>query len=382
MRARIGERDRILVVRLSALGDVVHALPALDALRRARPHARIDWCVESASASLLEAHPQLDRVWPIDRKGLVRRARRHPVVAVRELLAFFRPIRAVRYDWAIDLQGNLRSAACALLSGARRRVGFAAPHTAEPAHAVYHRRIRPRTRSRHRVDKSLALLEALGIPTDGARARLGAGDAARARMAPFLATLPHAVPRVALHPGVSAFGAFKRWAPERFAALARALHARQRAHTVITWGPGERSLAERVAAAAGAAAARLAPPTTSLQDLLALFEAMDLVLGCDTGPIHVAAALGVPTLALFGPKDPRVHGPIDARTGRPASTLWRGLDCSPCTLRRCPHAMCMHLIKTEQVARACSRLLHRTATVANRPSAAQAPTPTRRPAKM
>ncbi|RME72372.1 MAG: lipopolysaccharide heptosyltransferase family protein [Planctomycetota bacterium] len=368
MRPSVHSPQRILIVRLSALGDVVHALPVLDALRTAFPRARIDWWIEHRFASLLEPHPQIDHVWRWRRErgrglgGVLRDA--------HALLRCAGAIRRVRYDWAIDVQGNLRSGLCTLLSGARWRVGFAHGDTTEPAHAFYDRRVRgPRGRV-HRVRKNLALLEALGIPVASARPQLAASDTARQRMRTALG--PHAErPFVALHPGVSRFGAFKRWAPERFAALATALHRERGLPSLVTWGPGERAVAERVCALAPRAA-RLAPATGSLDELMALYERARLVIGVDTGPLQVAAALGTPTLTLFGPKDPHVHGPWDARRNAPAPFVWLGVPCSPCTRRRCAHRSCMRYLELRDVLPRALALLD-TPPAVNRPAAAADP---------
>jgi lipopolysaccharide heptosyltransferase I len=353
---RVRPDAKILIVRLSALGDIVHTLPALDALRRALPRAHIAWLVEVASATLLEAHPQLDRLWVLDRKRAQRELFARPVATARRLGALASEIRAQRYDWVLDFQGNMRSAVCSVASGARRRVGFAAGHTPEMSYVFYHDKVTPPPGRYHRVRRNLSLVESLGVDTAGARARLGASAEARGAMAPFFASLPPG-PRVAIHPGVSAFGAFKLWEPERFAEVAARLHAEHGAVAVVTWGPGERALAEAVVRCAGADVALLAPQTRSLQELMALYEGVELVIGSDTGPVHLAAALGTDVVALYGPKDPRIHAPWSARTGAPAATVWRHLDCSPCTLRRCPHASCMRLIRPEHVLPEAKRLL-------------------------
>ena len=163
---------------------------------------------------------------------------------------------------------------------------------------------------------------------------------------------------VALHPGVSEFGAIKSWAPERFAALAQRLHEERGSRCLVTWGPGERELAEQVVAASQGAAA-LAPETRSLVELAALYEACDVVVSGDTGPLHLAAALGVPVVGLYGPKDPAVYGPLDGRTGVASATVWKNVHCSPCKLRRCNNVICMPAIQVSDVAEAIEMTLSR-----------------------
>ena len=348
--------QRILIVRLSALGDVVHALPLLDALRRARPEAHIGWLVEERAASLLEGHPQLDRLWVHPRReieGLLRRGR--ALAALSAFRRFIGPLRAERYELTIDAQSNLRSSALARLSGAPLRIGFGPRFAKEQSHRLSTHRVTPDEEPQLKVDRNLALLGPLGIDSTGARARLAISAEATERARALAAALGPG-PLVGLHPGVSDFGAIKRWAPERYAALARRLRDERGVHSVVTWGPGDRELAESVVARAEGAAS-LAPETASILELAALYEQCAAIVGSDTGPIHLAAALGLPVVGLYGPKDPAVYAPWDARTGKAAPTVWKNVHCSPCTLRRCDNVICMPAIEVEDVHAAVQRIL-------------------------
>lgn len=340
------DAERILIVRLSALGDVVHALPMLDALRRARPGAEIAWLVEEGAASLLRGHPQLDRLWvaPRHEARALRRQGRHAAAAGR-LSQMARELRRARYQLTIDAQCNLRSSLWAWITGAPQRIGFAPPYTKEKAHWLSTIRVAAPAGGQNKAHRNLELLGPLGIDSADARPRIAIPEASRA-FARGLAGRDGA--RVALHPGVSGFGAIKQWAPERFAALARRLREERGARSWVTWGPGERELAQQVVDASDGAAL-LAPETPSLLDLAALYETCDVVVGGDTGPLHLAAALGVPVVGLYGPKDPAVYGPLDGRTGRPATTVWKQVHCSPCRLRRCNDVICMPAIQVEDV---------------------------------
>jgi ADP-heptose:LPS heptosyltransferase len=162
---------------------------------------------------------------------------------------------------------------------------------------------------------------------------------------------------------VSGFGAIKQWAPDRFGALARRLRDERGARCLVTFGPSERGLAQQVVDGSGGAA-ELAPETQSLLELAAVYEACDVVVAGDTGPLHLAAALGVPVVGLYGPKDPAVYGPVDARTGAVATTVWKQVHCSPCRLRRCGNVICMPAITVADVAAAIERTLAAPARVA------------------
>jgi lipopolysaccharide heptosyltransferase I len=347
---------RILIVRLGALGDVVHALPLLDALRRALPQAHLGWLVEERNASVLAGHPQLDRLLVFPRRELAALVRRGRLLAAMALaLRFLRALRAERFEVTLDAQCNLRSSLLARLSGAPRRIGFAPPYTKEKAHWLLTDRVAVPVGGQLKVERNLALLGPLGVDGRDARAQLRIPEPARAAARAFRAS-QRTAELVALHPGVSGFGAIKQWAPERFAGVARRLFDERGARCIVTWGPGERALAEQVAADSQGTA-QVAPETGSLLELGALYEVCDAVVGGDTGPIHLAAALGVPVVGLYGPKDPAIYAPWDGVRRRAAETVWKRVHCSPCRLRRCDNVICMPAIEVEDVRGALARVL-------------------------
>jgi lipopolysaccharide heptosyltransferase I len=347
---------RVLVIRLSALGDVVHALPMLDALRRARPDAEIGWVVEEKAASLLAGHPQIDRIWVAPRAeivGLLRRGRL--LAALRLLVRFARELRAAGYDLVIDPHSNARSAFLALCSGAPRRIGFAHGYAKEGAGWVYTDRVVPTRPRQLKVQRALDLLRPLGIDPHGARAVLGIPETTRA-WARAQVELLGGRPIVAIHPGVSDAGAIKQWDPARFARTAVRLARERGARCLVTWGPGERDLAQRVVAASEGCAT-LGPETGSILDLAAIYAACDLVIGVDTGPLHLAAALGIAVVGLYGPKDPAIYAPWDARTGTAAPVVRRPVWCGPCNRRRCSNVICMPAIQVGDVVEAAQESL-------------------------
>ncbi|HKA16473.1 MAG TPA: glycosyltransferase family 9 protein [Myxococcota bacterium] len=347
-----------MIVRLSALGDVVHALPMLDALRRAMPDAEIGWLVEEKAASLLADHPQIDRLWVAPRAQLAALLRRGRLIAALRLFArFARELRATGYDVVIDAHSNARSSLLAWCSGARRRIGFAHGHAKEGAGWLYTDRVVPAARLQLKVQRALDLLRPLGIDPRGARAVLGIAEPTRAWARARVQELGGR-PAVAIHPGVSDSGAIKQWHPERFGRTAARLARECGARCLVTWGPGERELALRVVEAAEGCAA-LGPETGSVLELAALYEACDLVIGVDTGPLHLAAALGIPVVGLYGPTDPAVYAPWDARTGAAAPVVRHPVYCSPCNRRRCSNVICMPAIEVGDVVAAAGEELAR-----------------------
>ena len=352
---------RVLLVRLSALGDCVHVLPALDALRRGLgPDAHLAWLVEEKAASLLAGHPQLDEVHVLPRAATsaLLKARR-PLAAAGALGRFFAGLRERRFDATIDFQGNLRSSLAALATGARLRVGFGRGACKEGSWVLRNLNVVPRRPRMHKVEKDLELVAALGVDTSSARPALALPAAARAKAAAFFgARFGAGEAVVALHPGVSKFGSFKQWAPGRYAKVADALARARGVRALVTWGPGERALAEQVAARTGPdTRAVVAPETASILELAALYERCAAVVGCDTGPVHLAAALGVPVVGLYGPKDPAVYAPWSGALGRPADAVWKAVHCSPCALRWCGNVICMDAIGVGDVEEAVGRVM-------------------------
>jgi len=340
---------RILIVRTSALGDVVHALPVLTALRRHLPEARIGWVVEAGMAPVLAGHPDLDELFVV-RLRQWRRLSGGPLrQSLGELGAFVRSLRGFRADVALDLMGNHKAGVLARLSGARRRIGFARKERREPSSALWiNRPAAPR--GVHAVDRMLSLLDPLGIPPEPAD--FGPGKLFReepAAVAELCATHPE--PFALLHPGAG--WANKRYPPAWWGEAARLLYWETGVATWVPVAPGEETLAAEVAAA-GAEAVRLVPGA-DLATLAALIRRSRLMLGGDTGPTHLARALGTPALMVMGPTDPERHGPY----GEPENALCKRLACSFCYQRLAETKACLLEIPPRRVAERAEDMLAR-----------------------
>jgi len=334
-------QQRILIIRLSALGDIVYALPALSALRRHCPRAFIAWAVEEAAADLLENHPQIDEVIVVPRKTWHKRLRRGHLGVLSEVWKFRRGLRARRFDFAIDFHGNLRSGLVAVASGARCKIGFAPPCSREGNHVVLHRAIRVDP-ALHKVRRNLAILQAIGVPAQATEAVFLPASPEDARTVDnLLGRLGVSGRFVLIHPGVSKFGSYKQWPVENYVELVHDLQERG-IGVLVSAGPGEEELAEAVAAgAAGAAPVK----GLSLSELAELIRRAAAFVGSDTGPTQMAWMLGTPTVAMMGPKDPTVYGPL----GEAHRKLIADLPCRPCTRRKCDDNRCMKEIATEEV---------------------------------
>jgi len=300
---------RVLIVRLGALGDLVHALPALGALRHAWPDAAVDWLVDGRYVGLLQYVRGLGRVvvvgkhagapW-VDRDA----PPRLDCPGLAGLRDAVRAMRARRYDAAVDLQGLMKSAALARLSGAARVIGFSAPFLRERPAGLFYTETAPPAEGPHVVHKNLAALRGLGIDA-------ASGDCLLA--APLAEAVAHALPPpdasgrrpfAVVNPGAG--WPNKRWPAERFGAVAAHLRHRHGLLPLVTWGPGEREVADAVVQASGGAA-QVAPQTT-LGDVMAMLSLARVFVGGDTGPLQLAAAFGTPTVMVFGPTNPARNG--------------------------------------------------------------------------
>jgi len=295
----------LLIVRLGAVGDVVRCLPSLEALRNWMPGARICWLVEPASASLLEGHPALDRLI-LFRRGAARTPWSAPV---RETVG---ALRGEGFDRVADFHGILKSALFAWASGAPERFAFGPPLSREGSRHFATRIVEPPgDRWRPRQFLELAAAAAGEEPGEVPEARLPAREEERARMDEYLAGEGLGErPLVVLYPGASRGAGWKRWPPDRYSLLGRRLAAGGGADVVVAWGPGEEELASAVAGDGdGDDGIRLAPPTT-LPELAELLRRADLFVGPDTGPAHIAGAVGTRVLGIYGPSDPVRNRPL------------------------------------------------------------------------
>jgi len=300
----VPEDGRILVVRLSALGDIVFALPALRALREARPAAHLAWLVEDRHAALLEHHPAIDELMVFPRREF-RGGRGLP-----SMLRHLRSLRrAPRWDLTLDLQSNLKSVLQLRWTRAACRAGFDRPVAREGAWRFHRLRCAPPPRA-HRSARDLALVAATGLVegSDAVVRRWTQTPDRWALPAPVVEAVDAVdAPDVLLHVTTTAYGRDKEWPAERWAALARLLRARGRRPAAL-WTPADRPKVDAVVDAADGAL-ELASATPSLAHLMALCDRAALLVGTDSGPVHLAAHRGTSVVALFGATDPQVYAP-------------------------------------------------------------------------
>lgn len=294
---------RILIVRLTAIGDVIHGIPVACAIRDALPNAFIGWVVEGTAGDVLEGHRAID--------ALVRVPRRYWKSA-REVWRMRQRLRSLNFDTAIDLQCLTKSAITAWLSGARKRIGKAGSEGRELSGWFHNELIQPS--GTHVIEHYLSMLRPLGISSPAVRFDLPERPGEAAFADNFLRTSGLARARFAvLNPGAG--WPSKVWPAERYGALARHLFQKHGLRSVAVWGlPSEISLAESIVGASNEHAL-LAPPTTMLE-LASLCRRAALFVGSDTGPMHLAVAVGTPTISMHGPSRADwcgAYGPLNAR---------------------------------------------------------------------
>lgn len=334
---------RILIIKPSAIGDVVHGLPILNLLHQRFPAAQISWLVTPACAGILQGHPMLHEVICFERRRFGK-AWKNPRALV-DLYRFTRGLRRRRFDLVVDLQGLFRSGWLAFRTGAPIRIGLASAREGAPV--FYTHRVAVDAGDQHAIERYLSVTEALGCPRSPVAFPFATTQSDREAARQLVGgARPYAV----LLPGSNWLT--KRWPVERFAALVEPLRREFGLHAVFAGSPDERGLCQQAVEQAGRPAKNLAGQTT-LGQLTALLEQAAIVIANDSGPMHIASALNRPLVAIFGPTNPLRTGPY----GRLDCVVRLDLPCSPCYSRTCSHQSCMRWLEVGSVLSAVRRQL-------------------------
>jgi heptosyltransferase-1 len=312
--------EKILIVRLGALGDILHAMPAVAAIRAALPQATLGWMVEERWSELLTARgsksvpealspqkPLVNFIHTVDTRRW--RSKVFSLATLKEIRGDLKRVRRVQYDLAIDFQGNIKSGLLARLSGASKIAGFRDPRESAARffyaqkfsrcgeHVIDQNHALARQALQQSVAEELVRIPPPVLPCDRAAEQWADDEIQRLGVAAF----------VMLTPGAGWGG--KQWPPERFGQVAKALAAHN-IRTLVNTAPGEEELASAVVAASGGTATQV---RCTVGQMIAMTRRARLFIGGDTGPLHVAAALGIPVVAIFGPTDPARTGPFGTR---------------------------------------------------------------------
>jgi 3-deoxy-D-manno-octulosonic-acid transferase/heptosyltransferase-1 len=338
----------ILIVKLSALGDVVQTIPAFEALRNYYPTAHISWLVEEGAAELLEKYPRLDEVLVCDRKSWLQSLRTPslwPAVFL-DVLRFCRGVRSRHYDVIVDFQGLLKSAIWVGLARGDRKIGF--DQSREGSWRFVNEKLPPYDPERHAVDRYLDVARYVGAEVENVRVQDLWTRVERKRFDKRLTEITgnSEGPLVACHP-ISRWET-KLWPETNFANLAASMVTRLEATVVFTGSSRDRSAISRILREAGTHRLHNWAGTTGLRELAYLYKRSSIVVSTDSGPMHLAAAVGTSVVALFGPTAPWRTGPY----GKGHTIVRSGSDCSPCFQRDCDTRDCMATLRVEDVFKA------------------------------
>ena len=343
----------ILIVKLSAIGDVIHTLPALNAIRKQYPDANITWLVEADAADLLTGHEALDRVLVSNRKEWVKGLlSRFWLKQLKEIGRFVKTLRDTRYDIVFDFQALIKSGILIWLCRGDRKIGFdRGMEHAEQSHLFLNERISPVDMDYHALLRQMTMLRAVGIEANEIVYNLPITKNDRARAALLLAQggIKSSLPVVGINPGAK--WETKLWSEQRFAELADRLDREFRFQVVFTGSEADLAMTRRIEALMTCRAVNLAGKT-GLKPLAALYERMSLLISTDTGPMHLGAAVGIPVVALFGPTAPWRTGPF----GPEHQVVRADRDCSPCFKRTCDTDDCMAQISVADVIEAVEKV--------------------------
>lgn len=337
------DKVNILIVKLSAIGDVIHTLPSLAALRRLYPKAHITWVIEEAASDLIKGHPDLNRVLVSGRKRWLHdlKTGRDAGKTLGEIRTFLRALRDRPYDLVIDFHGLLKSGLIVLLSGGKRKLGY---DSLQEMSGLFLTEKIPEDMGKHAVDRYLDFLD-----------YLGAGPRKKPEfLVPFTEENIRRAENLLKEEGIGRQDLFavlspvalwetKLWEDRKFAQLGDRIARELGLRIVLTGGDAAGNLS-RIQSMMKEGAVNLGGKT-SLKDLAALYKLASFLVTTDSGPMHLAAAVGTPVIALFGPTSPARTGPY----GEGHTVIRTDISCSPCFKKKCETVRCMKEITVEEV---------------------------------
>ena len=347
--------QKILIVKLGSIGDVVHTLPSLNALKNAFPKAKISWVVEEKSKDILLGNKNIHKLYTIDTKCW-RRDIRNPklfIPVIKEMQNFFKTLRDEQFDLALDFQGLIKSGIITFFSGAKFSIGFDKRSCREPMNSLFTKvKVTPGNRDAHMVDKNLSLLKKLGIRVNGKESKLIYPDSETHKLADEIFSKYH-IDRKKFTVGIYPGGGWvtKMWECHKFALLCNLIKENFNSQLLLISGKDEELLVTEINLMMKIKAIEI--KGTTLKELIAVLSRMDLFIGGDTGPLHIASAMGVPTVAIFGPSDPLINGPYGDRH----RIIQKDIHCKNCYKRTCDSIKCMKEIEVEEVFEAASSLI-------------------------
>ncbi|MGR3220799.1 MAG: glycosyltransferase family 9 protein [Candidatus Anammoxibacter sp.] len=371
----MGKFQKILIIRLSAVGDVVNVLPALNVLRTSFPTAHITWLVEDKAKDILYDNPDLNEIVVFPRKKWQKEIFKPSTFfsVICRAVTFFTKLRSSRFDLIIDFQGNLKSGLMTMFSGKCIKLGFDSDSGKEWNHLFTNRHIHIANKRIHRIDKNLELIksiEYINMDAGNIQPQIIVNQKDSEDIADFLDKNTDREKRlVVIHPGTSAFGEYKRWPALDYALLIDMLIERLNVEVLITWGPADPEVVKEITSLMKKEAT-LSCQTQSIKQLTEIIRQSYIFISGDTGPMHIASVLQKPIIAIFGPKDPVIYGPyaysknVNKCNSRESDNrniytriIRKDIPCSPCKKRTCNHNTCIKNISPEEVFEVTSELL-------------------------
>jgi heptosyltransferase-1 len=352
----MNKQKEILIVKMSAIGDVIHTLPALNAIRKQFPDARITWLVEEAAADIVLGHKALDRVIVSKRKQWIKELFSLKCGhAIKNIRNFLKELRNTKYDMIIDFQTLFKSGIMVMLAKGKRKIGFnKGMDHAESSHIFYNERIRPVSMEIHALERGLLLLKSLNIPCKKIEYDLPVTNKEKLNVDNLLRQkdIDPEKPIICINP--QATWETKLWDSKKFADLSDRLKKKYHAQIVFTGGKSDQEAVNDIVSMMKLPGINLAGLTT-LKTLAALYEKAALIVTTDTGPMHLAAAMGTKVVAIFGSTAPWRTGPYGSNNFIVRSDIY----CSPCFKRECSTKECMENINVDDVMKGVKQLMDR-----------------------
>ncbi|MGR3176587.1 MAG: glycosyltransferase family 9 protein [Candidatus Anammoxibacter sp.] len=372
--------QKILIIRLSAIGDVVNVLPALKVLRTSFPSAHITWLVEDRAKDVIYGNPDLNEIIVFPRKQWQKEICKPSTFlsVIFRAITFFKSLRKSEFDLIIDFQGNLKSGLMTMFSGKCIKLGFDSYASKEWNHLFTNRHAHLANERIHRIDKNLELLKSIrsikstNIDAGNVQPQIIVNQKDNDYISDFLDKNTDREKRlVVIHPGTSEFGEYKRWPVANYALLTDMLIERLNVSALLTWGgPSDLKIVEEITSLMKRDAI-ISCQTQSIKQLTEIIRQSYIFISGDTGPMHIASILRKPIIAIFGPKDPVIYGPythskdVSSKGNKCESDnqnintriIRKDIPCSPCKKRTCNHNTCINNISPDEVFEVTSELL-------------------------
>lgn len=352
------ERKKFLVIRLSAIGDVIRTLPAIKALKEYLPSCSITWITEEPSISLLKIQPEINEVILFPRRRWTEgiRSIKTLIRTLYEMYDFVSIIRKKKFDVVLDFHGILKSGIISFISGAPLRIGFDRGYVKEFNFIFSNLRVRLEEERISRIKRNFLLLNALGLRISKYNSNLYIPLEDREYIESFFNSLDIVIkrPLIAIHPGTSPKTKYKRWNKNNYSKLSDQLIRELNATVIFTWGEDELEWVEEIRSEM-IETSILAPKTDSLTKLAEIFRRSDLYIGGDTGPMHIASMVGTPVVVIYGPTDPIINEPMGYH-----KKVRKEVGCNPCREKSCKRLICLDNIKVEDVFNAAKEILSKT----------------------